>query len=40
MGLALNSYIGRKNSDYALSQYATWDSIAEESIELYRVLLA
>jgi glycosyltransferase involved in cell wall biosynthesis len=40
MRQALNLYIGRKNSDVALSQYATWASIARNHIDLYRNLLA
>jgi glycosyltransferase involved in cell wall biosynthesis len=39
MRQALNLYIGRKNSDAALNQSETWESIAKKHIDLYHDLL-
>jgi hypothetical protein len=39
MRQALKAYLGRRNTETNISQYATWDIIAQAHIDLYRPLL-
>ncbi len=39
MRQALKSYLGRRNTETNINQYATWNTIAQAHIDLYRPLL-